>query len=38
MPAMPSWVWFLIVLFVIFAVIVFVGGSCTLGDHSINAR
>ena len=38
MNAIPQWVWFLIVIFVLFAVIVFVGGDCTVGTHHISAR
>ena len=34
----PQWVWFIVILFVLFAVIVFVGGSCSLGDHNISAN
>ena len=33
----PQWVWFLVVLVAIFAVVVLVGGTCTIGDRSITA-
>ena len=34
----PTFVWYLIILVAIFAVIVLVGGSCSIGDHSIVAN
>ena len=37
MPAIPSFVWLLIVCVAIFAVIVLIGGSCTIGDSTITA-
>lgn len=35
--SVPEWVWILLVIVVIFAVITLVGGSCTIGDRSITA-
>jgi len=34
----PQWVWFLVVLVAIFAIIVLVGGSCTIGDRTIGTN
>ena len=37
MNSIPQWVWFLVVLVAIFAIVVLVGGSCTIGDSTITA-
>lgn len=34
----PQWVWFLIVCVAVFAVVVLIGGSCTIGDRSIGTN
>ena len=33
----PSWAVVLLIIVVVFAVIVLIGGSCTIGDESITA-
>lgn len=38
MTNVPSWVWIIIVFVAIFAVVVLIGGSCTIGDSTISAN